>query len=216
MDLTQHPEISPFPETVNLPVVTISRQLGSRGNEVAEIAAQLLGFRCVSREVINQAARKANAPQAALAAIDELGLLDACPSPKECRAYHEAVRGVIIELAEQGNIIIVGRASQVILHDRPQTIHVRIIAPLEDRVRRLTALHKISPSAALAQIETSDRYHHHYLRRYYHARWEDPQLYDLVINTGRVSPEDAAFLIQQAVQHLHLSIKSATRRTSQP
>jgi cytidylate kinase len=152
--------------------------------------------------VINQAARRAGAPEVALATIDDLGLLGLRPSPKARRAYHQAVRQVMEELAAKGNVVIVGRAGQVILRDRPDVLHVKIIAPQALRAERIAREQGIPMEAAWAQVEASDRTRRNYLRRYYHARWDDPELYDLVINTGRISPEAAAGLICQALESL--------------
>jgi cytidylate kinase len=179
--------------------VTISRQLGSLGHEVARAAADRLGYRLVWREAINQAARQAGAPEVALAAIDELGLLGLCPSPKACHAYHRAVRQVMEELANKGGVVILGRAGQVILRDHPEVLHVRVVAPKRLRVERISRRHGISLQASEAQVEASDRYRQAYLRRFYHVRGDDSDLYDLFINTGRLSPGGAANLICEAL-----------------
>ena len=179
--------------------ITISRQLGSQGTQVAHEVAQRLGYRVVWRELINQAARRAGVPEVALATIDDLGLLGLRPSVKARRAYHQAVRQVMEELAAKGDVVIVGRAGQVILRQRPGVLHVKIIAPLALRVERIALLQNITIEAARAQVEASDGSRRDYLRRYYHARWDDPQLYDLMINTERLMPELAADLVCQAL-----------------
>ena len=180
-------------------VITISRQMGSLGREVARATADRLGFRLVWRELINQAAIRCGSPEVALAAIDELGLLGLCPSSKACRAYRQAVRQVMEEIAAQGRAVIIGRAGQVILHDWQGALHIRVIAPVKVRALRIATLQGISLETALAQVDASDRYRHRYLKRYYGVRWEDPDLYDLVINTSRMQPTDAAQLIEQAL-----------------
>jgi len=81
-------------------------------------------------------------------------------------------------------------------------LHVKIIAPQALRAERIAREQGIPMEAAWAQVEASDRTRRNYLRRYYHARWDDPELYDLVINTGRISPEAAAGLICQALESL--------------
>ncbi len=178
--------------------ITIARQLGSLGNEIAQRAAALLGFRMYRREVINQAALRAGAPEAALAAIDELGLLKICPSPEICHAYHEAVRQVMVEISSSGGVIIVGRAGQVILKDHPCALHVRIIAPLELRAERIASRQNIHLDFAFAQVKASDKARRKYLKQFYQADWDDPGLYDLIINTRQMSAEDAAMLIREA------------------
>jgi len=179
--------------------VTVSRQLGSLGFEVAQTAADLLGFHLVWRDLINQAARIAGSPEAALAAIDDLGLLGICPSPEACQAYRQAVQQIMQELAIQGNVVIIGRAGQMILSGWPEVLHVRVIAPRPLRIERLAARQEISLECALAQVEASDRRRRNYLKRFYNVQWDDPNLYDLVINTAHLAPIAAAQLITQTL-----------------
>lgn len=173
--------------------------MGSLGGEIGRLVAERLGYRLVWRELINQAARRSGAPEAALAAIDELGLLDMCPSPKACRAYRAAVKQVIDELAVEGNCVILGRAGQVLLKGVPGCLHVRLIAPVPTRASRVAERLGISIEAAQAQVEASDQSRSRYLKRFYHVRWDDPLLYDLVINTDGFTADAAAVLLCQAL-----------------
>jgi cytidylate kinase len=182
-------------------VITISRQLGSLGTTLGRQVASRLGYRLVQREIINQAARIAGAPDMALATIDELGLLGIEPDQDRQEAYLQAVNAVIKELAEKGDIVIVGRAGQAILADHPGALHVRVVAPLETRVRRIVQAHGVSPKAARAQIEDSDGYRAQYLQRFYGIDWQDPGLYHMVVNSGKMSLALAAELISGALQH---------------
>ncbi len=179
--------------------ITISRQLGSLGTSIAHVVAERLGYRVVWRELINQAAQRAGAPEVALATIDDLGILGLRPSSQARQAYHQAVQQVMEELATEGRVVIVGRAGQVILRGRPDVLHVKVIAPLSLRAERVAHRQNIPVAAAQAQVEASDRTRRNYLRRYYHARWDDPELYDLIINTERLTTAAAAELICLAV-----------------
>ncbi|HEY9087748.1 MAG TPA: cytidylate kinase-like family protein [Anaerolineaceae bacterium] len=176
-------------------VVTISRQLGSLGFEVANAAAERLQFRLVQRELINEAARRAGVPDLALATIDELGLLGLKPTIQEQRAYHRALVQVMDELANEGRYVIVGRAGQAILHGRAGALHVRVIAPMSLRIERIMQRQAISAEAAKAQIEASDHSRRVFLRRFYASDWDSAELYDLVINTEKIDPHTAAELI---------------------
>jgi cytidylate kinase len=183
-------------------VITISRQWGSLGNVIANAVADRLGYRVVMRQLINQAALRAGAPEVALAVIDELHLLGMAPTDEEYRAYIQAMHLVMEELAGQGKVVIVGRGGQVALRDRPGTLHVRVIAPFDLRVQRLAERHHISPAAARAQARASDRERRSYLKRFYNVDVNDPGLYDLVISTAHLSPATACDLICRAVQEL--------------
>lgn len=178
--------------------ITISRQLGSLGTRIAREVAQRLDYRLVWREVINEAARRAGAPEVALATIDDLGLLGLQPSQEALQAYEEAVREVMGDLADEGEVVIVGRAGQVILAGRADVLHVRIIAPPEVRVGRIASRQQIPEAAARAQMEESDRTRRAYLRHTHQVAWNDPQLYDLVLNTARMTVPSAADLIIHA------------------
>ena len=193
--------------------ITISRQLGSLGDEVAQAVAGRINFRIICRELINQAALRARVPEMALATIDDLGLLGIRPSPQARRAYHQAVQSVMEEEAERGDVIIIGRAGQVILHNYPNVLHVKVMAPAHLRAERISQQQNITLEAASARIDASDRTRRNYLRRFYNARWDDPDLYDLILNTERILPDPAACLICQAVlfclqQTQHASYKT--------
>jgi cytidylate kinase len=179
-------------------IVTVSRQMGSLGTQVAAEAARRLGYRMVWREVINQAALRAGVPEVALATIDELGLLGIKPSQGDLQVYHRAVRQIMLEFAQEGNVVIVGRAGQVILQDSPNTVHVRVIAPRLVRVARVSAEQNspgLPESAATALMDQCDQNRADYIKRYYHADVNDPSLYDLVINTGHIDLHTAAGLV---------------------
>lgn len=190
-------------------VITLSRQMGSLGFETAKLLAPRLGYRLVWRDLINQAAQRAGAPEVALAMIDELNLLGLKPSPDDILAYLKAVKVVMLELAEAGNVIIVGRAGQILLADNAGTLHIRMVAPVNLRVDRVARRLGISPEAARAQIDASDRYHQQYFKRFYKIPWDGPGLYDLIINTAKMTPTDAADIICAAVGKCECHEKAA-------
>ncbi len=178
-----------------MPVITLSRELGSRGDDVALAVAEQLKLRLIGRELINQAARQAGAPEVALAEIDELGLLGVRPSRAARQLYRATVEQIIRELAAAGDVLLVGRGSQVVLAGQAGVLHVRIIAPLADRIHCVQERCNVSTEAAAARIAASDRARCTYLRRHFGARLDDPQWYDLVINMAHFQVADAAALI---------------------
>ena len=186
--------------------ITISRQLGSLGEDVAEKIAQQLGYQVVCRQLINQAAIQCGAPELALAWIDDLGILGIRPSPRDRRAFLLAVQKAMEDLADRGKIIIVGRAGQIILGNRPDVLHVKVLAPASLRADRIAHQLNIPLPAALAQVRRSDQTRRNYLRFYYHARWDDPDLYDLILNTARMDPDQGACLICRVVEQCHQNI----------
>ncbi len=183
-------------------VITISRQLGSLGTTLGRQIASRLDYRLVKRELFNQAARLVSSPDMALATIDELGLLGIEPDETQQHTYLKAVETVMKKLVQEGNVVIVGRAGQVILKNMPNILHVRVIAPQEVRIQRIVKAHQITAKAAGSQIEDSDRYRADYLQRHYHIDWDDPSHYHLVINTGKMDLETAAEMVFAAVHKM--------------
>jgi CMP/dCMP kinase len=167
-------------------VITLSRELGSRGDDVAVALAERLALRVAGREVINRAARAAGAPEIALGEIDELGLLGVRPSAAALAQYDSKVVEVIRELADEDNIILVGRGAQVVLANRANVLHVRIIAPADERIATVQQRCGISKDAAAARVAASDRARAAFLKRSYRISGEDPLLYDLLLNTARL------------------------------
>jgi CMP/dCMP kinase len=184
---------------VKVTTITISRKLGSLGNRIATQIGEALGYQVVSRKVINEAAGRSGEPEVALAHIDDLKLLGLRPSYRARRAYHEAVRQILGELADEGRIIIVGRAGQSILRGRDDVLHVRVTAPQSLRIERVAAAEGISRAAARARVESSDKTRRHYLRRNYHIDWDNAELYDLVINTTHLTAAKATAIILAAL-----------------
>jgi cytidylate kinase len=186
--------------------ITISRQMNNRGDELGLHVAQQLGWRCIGRDLINQAALAAGAPQVALVEIDELGFFGLRPSAKEWRAYQSQVERIIRELADEGNVIIMGRGGQIVLRDRPDVLHVRVVASFETRVKWLQQEKNMSEESAQACLARSDKARTRYVRRSYHVDVNDPVLYHLVINTGLLGLPQAANLIEQTFRQAYDSI----------
>ena len=142
-----------------MPVITLSREMGSRGDDIALAVAQRLNLRLFGRELINRAAREAGAPEVALAEIDELGLLGVKPGPAALRLYQQKVTEVMLDLAGRGDVLLVGRGGQVILAGRPGVLHVRVLAPRPMRIRLVQERCRVSPEVAAARIDAADRAH---------------------------------------------------------
>jgi cytidylate kinase len=190
--------------------ITISRQMNSRGDELALHVAEQLGWRRVCRDLINQAALAAGAPQVALAEIDEFGFLGIRPSGKEWRAYRRQIERIILELADQGNVVIVGRGGQVVLRGRPDVLHVRVVAPPEVRVAWLQQEKGLSLEAAQTGLAQRDKSRAGFLRRSFKIQVNDPTLYHLTLNTGFLDLSQAATVIVQAWRQLIESEKCQT------
>ena len=119
--------------------------------------------------------------------------------PIDDKLYLQTLKMVIIELAKSQVIVIRGRGSQFILKDFPGAFHVLAVAPLDLRMKRVMERMKLDEEKAKNEIKLSDSNHHEFTRRYFHTEAENPLNYHLVINTERITIEEAALLVVNAV-----------------
>ncbi len=115
------------------------------------------------------------------------------------KAAVELANSTIRAAYKQGYVVIVGRGGQMVLRDKPDVLHVRLEAPLDARVARVQDAEQLSAQEARQLIEQRDRASAEYLAHFHRVRWDDPLLYHLVINTGKMPPEGAAQLIVSAL-----------------
>lgn len=181
-------------------VLTVSRQLGSEGDWISRQVARELGWSYMDHAIVNRAARQAGVPELALAQIDELDFLGIKSSPQDRRAYINQVEAILHELADHGNVVIVGCASQVVLRDCPGASHVQIIASFDLRLARIMGDQHIAEDAAINRLLVSDRKRGAYLKHNYAVDWAEPSLYDLVVNTQRISRQNAVPIIIELLQ----------------
>jgi cytidylate kinase len=190
-------------------VITLSRELGSRGDDVAVGVAARLGLRLIGRELINRAAADSGAGEVALAELDELGLLGVKPSAESLKRYREKVVEIIHAQATQGDALLVGRGGQIALSARRNVLHVRITAPVEARRAAVQARCGVSVEVAAARIAASDAARAGYHRRHFSAAWDDESLYDVVINMARLTVPMAVDIVCAAADALALNAPEA-------
>jgi cytidylate kinase len=194
-------------------VITLSREMGSRGDDIARLVAERLGLRLVGRDLINRAAKEAGAPEVALAEIDELGLLGVKPSAMALRLYREKVAAVIHEMAAAGDVLLLGRGGQVILTERADVLHVRIIAPRAMRLALVQERCRVSAEVAAARIDASDAARAGYLKRHFGVRGDEAHLYDLVINMAHLDVTAAVDLVCLAAARLDSAVRINEQET---
>jgi cytidylate kinase len=203
-----------------VPVITISRQYGSLGDEIGREVAERLNLRFVDQEIINEVARRLDvSPKAASVPDEREGsvvselvhtmrmLYPATPLPQPSQenqeldeaAYLQVIREVIWEVARTNDAVIVGRGGAFILPKHPDILHVLMVAPLEVRVERIMAAEGLNQERAAQRVKHVDGNRGRYVRHFYHANWLDLAHYDLVVNTGHFSQVRAASLICAAV-----------------
>ncbi len=199
--------------------ITISREYGSGGGEIATRLARRLGWQLIDHEVVVQVAHELGISEAEAEVHDEhveslvsrlltgmqlfepAALVSApIPMVPDARAYQEALRKVVESAATTGHVVIVGRGSQVLLAPRRDVLHVRVVAPLELRIAYVMRREGLDKEAARIRIQLKDRDRVRYLQEVHNRNPEDPHLYDLVVNTGIIDLESTVDLICLALE----------------
>jgi len=119
----------------------------------------------------------------------------------EARAI-DLIRATVGAAYERGNVLIIGRGGQAILEDKPDVLHVRVVTPLEERVMRLQEQENLTAPQARRLAMERDRATAEYLRTFHHINWDDPTLYHLAVNTGKLGMDKAVELIVAAAKGL--------------
>lgn len=208
---------------MNTRVVSVTRQVGVAGDEVAQFVGERLNFRVIDYQVIQRAAQDAgvspetvseaehapslmtrileslarNPSMPAAAWADPMPLTPASPlfSSNDYRKFAE---DVIRDLATQGNCVIVGHASGPILKDRFDTLRVLVTGSVGHRARRVMAGMSVDEATAVKTIKRTDAERIDYFKRFYDTGFLEPCAYDLCINTDHLNVEQAGDLILRA------------------
>jgi len=181
-------------------IITISRQLGSLGTDIAKKLKQELGFNYLDKELLEeQLVEKYGIPEEKVERYDEKkpAFWDMFSSDKD--RYLHFVKTAFYEFARKGNCIIIGRGGQVLFRDIPGVLHVRVIAPKELRIERIKKSYNNNKHLAEQIIRHSEHDRAGFHKFFFHINWEDDNLYDLTINTKSFSVDTAAQLIKDAV-----------------
>ncbi len=109
--------------------------------------------------------------------------------------YLQLTKTVIQTLADKGNVIIVGRGGSVLLADNPDAFHLRVVAPMDRRIKQLMEVSSISENEAKQSLLKRDKASADYLKYFYHMDWNNPLLYHLVLNTGNLTLDKAEEII---------------------
>jgi cytidylate kinase len=171
-------------------VLTLSRELGAGEQGFPPTLGQRLGMQVYDRELLEQEAVRLGVPEAELEKIDErgAGIFQRFRPGSIYQRYFEALGQLMHELAERGDAILVGRGGSRILRDDPRAFHVRLVAPLPVRVRRVMEYRWVQEGVAKKLIADSDSRRSNFCESYLGVDWSSPLEYDLTVNSGRLGP----------------------------
>jgi CMP/dCMP kinase len=198
-----------------MPIVTVSRQYGSGGSEVAERVARALGWKLYDNAVVEAVASRLRMTPAEVSAREErvpslvermasamaLGVPEVMPvvgdlasQPSEERMVR-VTRRVIEDAVQAGPAVLVGRGAQCMLAARGDALHVFCYAPVEELVRYAIDVMGVPFNEASRKVADMNHQREEYVKRYFKRDWRDLANYDLCLNTARLGLDGAAELV---------------------
>ncbi len=212
-------------------VITMSRQVGSGAEEIAEQLRSELGLTAFDKRLMLRVASELG--------VSESEIIDYSEDQYKLRGFFDAlfrrsrpiaettswtggsrtgyerqvsildedraidlVRSTINAAYDRGNVLIIGRGGQAILENRSGVFHVRIVAPFEYRLQRIQVEEHMTAAQARRYIQERDRATAEYLRHFHNIDVDDPTLYHMVLNTGLLTTRQCAKLIKMAIEQM--------------
>jgi hypothetical protein len=205
-------------QSARIELITVSREFGALGSDLARKLGERLGWPVLDNEVACRCAQRLNIETSAVERMREhsptllarltSALLVAPPEAPGIDSTHllhvdaiaEAAMESIQEAVRSLPLIVVGFGTQCMFAGRPDALHVRLVAPLPVRIERLRGRFGWDATTAAARARRMDEDRRRYVQRYFHRDVHDPLLYDVQINTGRTTLDEAAAMIEQLVR----------------
>lgn len=196
-------------------LITISRQYGAGGSEVARLVATRLGWSVVDNDIVDRVAERAGLAADVVARQDErvpgfverlaraltassqeyalpqLGVAVRAEEPSLVRITEMVVQ----EVAAEGRVVLVGRAAPAVLGTGHDALHIKLAASREFRIKLAQDVERLDAAAAEKLMDETDANRARYHREHYGRDWDDPTHFHMVLNTGLLGLEGAAELI---------------------
>jgi cytidylate kinase len=182
-------------------ILTISRELGSGGRELGRAIAESLGYAYIDKDSILADIRKDGAKWEEWAE----GLDEHRPTVWEkydwsFRGFSSLVQWHLLERAQQGGVVLMGRGGNFLLKDIPHACRVRITAPLEARIERIMKREGVDRATARWLCEKTDRERAGFLQAIYGKAWDDPAEYDQVFQVADQSVGSVVTAVKNALR----------------
>jgi cytidylate kinase len=198
-----------------MPIITISRQFGSGGSDVAARIAGALGWTLLDNALVDAVAEQLGTTPQAIEAREErvpslaerlavamtLGTpefvpaIGATPPPPFEDRIVEVTRQVVQRAVAEGPVVVVGRGAQAMLAERHDVLHVFCYAPRPALVERVMVREGCSPSEAERVVDETNRQREHYVKRHWHRSWLAHEHYHVCVNTDWLGIGGAAELV---------------------
>jgi len=182
-------------------IICLSHEMGAGGPEIGQLVGQRLGYRYIDQELISDAAHRYGLLEEKLSHLDESKPSFFERFDAETRRYITVIQTALYEFAEGDNVVLMGRGGQWLLRGIPHVLRIRIMAPFDLRVKRLGKKlsgqmgEQTNPRTITDMVRRDDTEKAGRMRYLYEVDLRDPALYDVVVNTEKLSVEGAVDLV---------------------
>ena len=183
-------------------IITISREFGSGGRTIGKQVAEKLGIACYDQELIEKIAEQSGYSEEFVREKSEYTTYGSwfanAFADRDVRGMTiqdhiwTMQRQLIIDLAKKENCVIIGRCADYVLKDHDNCVHVFVCGDMDSKVQRMMHSYSLEESAAVERIKETDKQRKKYYSYYTGGDWEAASNYDLCLNTGDMSIEEAA------------------------
>jgi cytidylate kinase len=199
--------LAPVEAAKPLPIVTVSRQSGSRGSYFASRLAQKLEYQRIHREVIDAICESSGYRTRMVSALDnhfrsnlEVMVESVITGQSfDNSDYMRHLVRVLLSMSQLGGVVVVGRAANFILGPR-RGFHIRVVCPIGRRIDNLVEYKQMTIDEARARIESTDAERARFVQSVFDADIDDPLRYDLVINAEYIDVEELVATAIEAIK----------------
>ena len=200
-------------------IITISRQFGAGGRTLSRMIAKKLDYLYLDEIIIEEIAKKARVSEGSVISTERTAggklskffsiilnqeYIDRLTGPKrgyiDEELYFKLLHEIILKLSSKGNVIIMGRGGQYILADNKDAVHLYLVSDMQHKIEFMQKYYKVDEKKAKQMIDQGEKMRTNFYSKFGKKNYDDPFLYDLVINRNRVTIEGTIDLICEYVR----------------
>ena len=200
-------------------VITISKEFGTKGEKVASLVAEKLGYEYIGKNLVADIAKELNISESEATTFHKASqsrilrfvdrytcsivqkVVDREHGCLDDKNYYKVTKKLVENVHDAGDVIILGWGSQCLLKGKPDTLHVRLIKDNDLKINEIMIAENLSHKAAKNFIDREEGDLKAYVKQYFNEDWKASHLYDIIIDMGKTSVEKAADMICDNVKH---------------
>ena len=200
-------------------VLSISRQFGAGGWTLGKSISKKLGYKFVSSQIINEMAKEANVSTEWIKGVEKHagdwlmrfvnkfvngGFIEKHVGESKTdfdeKKYVKFLQSIVNRIADEDNVVILGRGSQYILQGRENVVHLLLVADFDDRIKFLEKMWKLKKKDAEKEIQIREKRRDSFMKYFELGPPNSPNLYHMVINTSKIDFDQTKKIVTNLVK----------------